>query len=142
MHWMIIRGKLSITKQTRSSLSKLILRKMSDEGKLEYPDGNYVFYKQRKGNESKPGIIFCSGYESNLNGNKAQYLDKYCIERDMSYLRFDYFGHTYSSGKLVEATLSHWKQNFIDVLDKLTTGKTVQLFLRLCTKSFVTIFNH
>uniref|UniRef100_A0A7M5WSR4 Peptidase S9 prolyl oligopeptidase catalytic domain-containing protein n=2 Tax=Clytia hemisphaerica TaxID=252671 RepID=A0A7M5WSR4_9CNID len=122
---MIIRRKLLLlTRQTRPSISKGIL-KMSTEGKMKYPDGNYVFYKQRKGIQSKPGIIFCSGYESNLNGNKAQYLDNYCNERSLSYMRFDYFGHAYSSGKLVEATLSQWKQNFIDVLDKLTTGPQI-----------------
>ena len=96
---------------------------MISEGKLEYPDGKFILYKQRKAiNFTKPGIIYLAGYGSNLNCKKAEHVDRYCLENGLSCLRFDYFGHTYSSGKLAEATLSIWKQNFLDVLDKLTTG--------------------
>ena len=75
---------------------RFISRKMSIEGKLEYPDGQFIFYKQRKGiNKSKPGVIFCSGYDSDIDGRKPQYLDKYCSDKGLSYLRFDYFGHNF-----------------------------------------------
>lgn len=96
---------------------------MSVDGKLEYPDGSFVFYKQRTVKEAlKPGIIFCSGYNSSLNGNKPTFLDNYCEKRNISYLRFDYIGHENSSGTIHDALLSTWKQNFLDVIDKLTSG--------------------
>ena len=104
-------------------------RKMSIDGKVNYDDGSFIFYKQRKVEGStKPGVIFCSGYNSNLNGNKAEFLDRYCEKNNLSYLRFDYIGHKYSSGTMHDALLSTWKQNFIDVMDKLTKGMKIMCF--------------
>ena len=66
--------------------------------------------------------MFCSGYGSDLNGNKAQFLEEYCIKNDLSYVRFDYMGHKFSSGNMKDLTISLCKKNTIDVLDKLTKG--------------------
>ncbi|XP_066916553.1 palmitoyl-protein thioesterase ABHD10, mitochondrial-like isoform X2 [Clytia hemisphaerica] len=96
------------------------------EGKLLSQDGSFIFYKQRKAiNLSKPGVVYLAGYGSDLNCKKAKHVDQYCAENGLSCLRFDYSGHTHSSGNLVDATLSLWKQNFLDILDKLTTGPQI-----------------
>lgn len=105
------------------SIRIIIQRNMSTEGKLDYPDGSYIYYKKRPAtSQGKPGIVFCSGYASNLNGNKAQFLDDYCERNGLGYVRFDYMGHQFSSGTLHDVTVSIWKQNTLDVIDQLTEG--------------------
>ena len=99
----------------------------SQDGKLELPNRSYLGFKKRNGSSSKPGIIFCAGFESSLNTTKAWYLDEYCEKNDVSYIRFDYIGHEFSSGNMDDFTVGLWKQNTLDVLDQLTEG--LQIFV-------------
>lgn len=115
---------------------------MSTEGKLTHPDGSYIFYKRRlAAKQGKPGIIFCSGYASNLNGNKARFLDDYCVNNGLAYIRFDYMGHEFSSGTLDDVTISLWKENTLNVLDQLTEGTLKkETFARDTFHDFVLFF--
>ena len=100
---------------------------MANEVKqLTLPDQSHIGYKQRSGDTSKPGIVFCSGFLSSLDGNKARYLDEYCERNNLSYLRFDYNGHAYSSGSMEDFSVGLWKDNTLNVLDQLTQGKREQ----------------
>lgn len=102
---------------------------MSTEGKLTYPNGSYVFYKKREATKQDlPGLIFCSGYASNLNGNKARFLDSYCEKNGLAFVRFDYMGHQFSSGTMDDVTISLWKENTLDIIDKLTKGEFFQKY--------------
>lgn len=90
------------------------------------PDGeNYIGYKQRLRDVNSPGVIFCSGFLSSLNATKACFLEDYCERNNLSYLRFDYFGHEFSSGSMDDFSITSWKKNTLDVLDNLTKGKSV-----------------
>ena len=109
------------------SMSKAIKKMI--EGRLSYPDGSYIFYKKRFGeNKEKPGVIFCLGYCSSLDSNKSRFVDEFCEMNRLSCLRFNYMGHEHSSGTIFEATLSSWKQNFLDVMDKLSEGNKCNVF--------------
>jgi len=98
---------------------------MSRKQQLHLPDGNFITYAQRKGDTNKPGIILCCGFLSSLNSNKAVFLDEYAAKHNLSYVRFDYIGHPESSGSMDDFSISLWKQNTLDVLDKLTTGPQI-----------------
>eukprot|EP00794_Sanderia_malayensis_P000350 gene350-983_t len=75
---------------------------------------------------AKPvGVIFCQGLMSNMDGLKAQFLEKYCRNRALNYVCFDYMGHGHSSGKFEDFTIGLWKRNTVDVLQKLTQGPQV-----------------
>lgn len=96
---------------------------MSTEGKLEYPDGSFISYMKKPATrQGKPGIVYCSGYIAKFNRKKAEYLDEYCAKNGLAYVRFDYMGHEFSSGTMEDSTISLWKENTLDVLDKLTEG--------------------
>lgn len=102
------------------------LRRMTSHvEKLLLPNGQHLAYKKRNGDTRKPGIIFCSGFLSSLNGNKACFLDKYAEKNNLSYVRFDYNGHELSSGSMDDFFVSLWKQNTIDILDNLTEGNQI-----------------
>jgi len=71
------------------------------------------------------GIIFCQGLMSNMNGIKAKFLDRFCRERGLKYICFDYMGHGQSSGKFESFTLSLWKENTLDILEKVAKGPQI-----------------
>ena len=72
-----------------------------------------------------PGVIFLTGFNSDMTGGKATTLEKYCNERGNTFLRFDYQGHGKSSGDFNNGTIGEWAADAIDVLDQLTTGPQV-----------------
>ena len=108
--------------------------KISTDGRFTLPNGSYIAYRKRCGSEQKPGLLFCSGLLSSLNGNKAIYLDKYCEKNNLSYVRFDYIGQEFSSGTMEDFTMSLWKQNTLDVLDHLTKGSSLAICTLVCCR--------
>ena len=72
-----------------------------------------------------PGVIFLTGFNSNMNGIKATALEQFCGERKQSFLRFDYSGHGESEGDFRDGTIGAWLQDAVDVLDRLTRGPQI-----------------
>ncbi len=69
------------------------------------------------------GVMFFQGLMSNMNGSKARYLERYCRERNLNYVCFDYNkGHGESSGRFEDFSIGLWKQNALSVLNQLTSG--------------------
>ena len=62
-----------------------IVRSMCEVGTLQLPNEKYIGYRKRHGQSSKPGILFCAGFLSNLNGTKKVDLDEYRERNDISY---------------------------------------------------------
>mgnify|MGYP000025273167 FL=1 len=90
---------------------------------LKTPYGNTIAYNQIKGN--KTGIVFLSGFGSDMQGKKALFIEKWAKKNDHSFLRFDYSGHGLSSGKLEKTCFSDWYRDSEFLIKKLTTGKQV-----------------
>ena len=78
---------------------------------IDTPHGNTIAYNQFIG--KKTGIVFLSGFKSDMKVNKALYLENWAKDNDHSFLRFDYSGHGESSGKIDKKTLeiSHYLAN-------------------------------
>lgn len=93
--------------------------------KLLLPDGDFIAYHKHDSKKNHPGIVFLGGFMSDMTGTKATSLEKFCIQNDYSFIRFDYFGHGKSSRKFTDCTIGVWKQNILDVLDNLTEGKQI-----------------
>jgi pimeloyl-ACP methyl ester carboxylesterase len=70
------------------------------------------------GGES-PTLVFMGGFKSDMTGSKAMALEAHCRARGRRFLRFDYTGHGQSSGTFVEGTIGSWKQDALDMLDRL-----------------------
>jgi pimeloyl-ACP methyl ester carboxylesterase len=69
-----------------------------------------------------PTVVFLGGYASDMTGTKASYLDEWCRARGHAFLRFDYQGHGQSSGRLVDGTISAWRDDALAVIGECTTG--------------------
>ena len=82
-----------------------------------------IAYKSSKG--KSPGIIFIHGLNSDMEGLKAKYVNKYAKKNNLSFVCFDCRGHGKSFGKFEDFTLSDWKEDLINIIDKLTKGRQI-----------------
>jgi pimeloyl-ACP methyl ester carboxylesterase len=79
-----------------------------------------AYHKISAKQTNKLGIIFLGGFNSDMNGTKAQNFAQYALEQDYDFIRFDYFGHGISSGKFEEGTIGQWLEDSLRVIDQLT----------------------
>lgn len=92
---------------------------------LRLTNEDFIAYHKLDGKKNNIGIIFLSGFMSDMSGIKATALHEFCQKNSYSYVRFDYFGHGKSSKKFTDCNIGTWKQNVLDVIDNLTTGKQI-----------------
>lgn len=85
--------------------------------------GAAIAYRKTAGRE--PGVIFLSGFMSDMSGGKAIFLEELCRRRGQAFLRFDYFGHGESSGAFTDGTIGRWAEDAVAVLDEVATGPQV-----------------
>lgn len=88
-------------------------------------DGTAIAYHHHKGNSEAPGIVFMSGFMSDMTGAKAMAVDAWCRQQDRSLLRFDYRGHGQSSGKFADGTIGLWADDAVFAIEELTSGPQV-----------------
>lgn len=72
-----------------------------------------------------PGVVFLSGFKSDMTGAKAAFLEESCRRRGQAFVRFDYQGHGFSSGKFEDGTIGRWKNDALAVIDTLTQGPQI-----------------
>jgi pimeloyl-ACP methyl ester carboxylesterase len=73
----------------------------------------------------QPGVLFCGGYTSDMNGTKALALAAHCRAQGRAYTRFDYRGHGASSGRFADGTIGDWCADALAVVDRVTTGPLI-----------------
>ena len=73
---------------------------------IDTPHGSKLSYNQITGKNF--GIVFLSGYGSDMQGKKVLFIEKWAKDNNHSFLRFDYSGHGQSSGNFGKGTLSKW----------------------------------
>ncbi|MEZ5834025.1 MAG: alpha/beta hydrolase [Dongiaceae bacterium] len=71
------------------------------------------------------GILFLSGFKSDMSGTKATFLDEFCEKRGLGYTRFDYSGHGLSSGRFEDGTIGRWKEDALAVIDQAADGPLI-----------------
>lgn len=91
--------------------------------RLQIGGGEWLAYRHTPG--KTPGVIFLTGYKSDMTGQKAVRLEEYCRGEGQAFVRFDYSGHGGSSGDFVDGTVGRWRDDTVRVLDELTEGPQV-----------------
>ncbi len=85
-----------------------------------------IAYKKFDGKSlNRPGVIFLGGLASDMEGTKANYLEKLCQYQNNSFIKFDYSGHGKSDGIFTEESVLSWAEDALSVLDNLTNGKQI-----------------
>jgi pimeloyl-ACP methyl ester carboxylesterase len=82
-----------------------------------------IAYHRRAG--KAPGVLFITGFMSDMAGSKATALDAFCAARGQAFVRFDYRGHGQSDGVFEDADIGTWLADALDVFDSLTEGPQV-----------------
>ena len=82
-----------------------------------------IAYKRIKG--KSPGIVFIHGLNSDIEGKKAIFIEKYAKKNKLSFIRFDCRGHGKSSGNFEDFTIYDWKKDLFDIIDNLTKGPQI-----------------
>ena len=72
-----------------------------------------------------PGVIFLSGFKSDMSGSKATALAEFCRARGQAFLCFDYFAHGETGGDFAEGTIGRWRDDAIAALDQLSEGPQI-----------------
>lgn len=86
-------------------------------------DGARLAYHHLPGNA--PGVLFCPGFHSDMQGEKALALEAWCRDCGRQFTRFDYFGHGQSDGSAEQGRIGRWAGDVVRVLDEVTTGPQV-----------------
>ncbi|MBL4618383.1 MAG: alpha/beta hydrolase [Robiginitomaculum sp.] len=98
---------------------------MEEVLKHKTASGETICYSVTSG--LRPTVVWLGGFRSDMNGSKAQFVDKWARENGRSFIRFDYFGHGQSSGNFKDGTISKWLEDALEVIDHLTSGSLVLL---------------
>ncbi len=92
---------------------------------LTLADRNLAYQRQSGDTERKVGVLFLSGYASDMAGSKASFLAARCAAHGVPFLRFDYRGCGQSSGRFEDGTIGAWAADALEVFDRLTTGPQI-----------------
>ena len=94
-----------------------------ESGRLDRGDGVTLAWRRRTGRA--PGVVFLSGFNSDMMGTKAEDLSAFCAARGQAFLRFDYSGHGASGGRFTDGTIGGWAADAASVLSALTEGPQI-----------------
>ena len=72
-----------------------------------------------------PGLVWLSGYRSDMDSTKATALDAEARRRGLALLRFDYSGHGRSEGRLEDGTVSRWLEEVLALVRSETEGPQI-----------------
>jgi pimeloyl-ACP methyl ester carboxylesterase len=96
---------------------------METTGHLDRGDGIKLAWSKLAG--SGPTIVFLPGFRSDMNGDKATALARFCATRHQAMLRFDYSGHGASDGRFEDGTIGVWARDALAAIDLLTEGELI-----------------
>jgi pimeloyl-ACP methyl ester carboxylesterase len=96
---------------------------MDQSGRLDCRGGVELAWARLPGHA--PTVVFLPGFRSDMNGEKATHLARFCAERGQAVLRFDYSGHGASSGRFQDGTIGSWAKDALAVIDRLAEGALV-----------------
>ncbi len=94
---------------------------------LACPEGGHIAYRRlvARPGDRRPGVVFLTGFASDMSGGKASALAAWAAARGQGMLRFDYFGHGQSSGDFRDGTIGRWTEDALAVIDRLTAGPQI-----------------
>lgn len=81
----------------------------------------YQYYKGK----SKIGFTFFGGFNSDMEGSKAQYILQWCKKNKYECTLFDYSGHGKSSEKFVNTSLKEWIEDALEILNKVPSNPQI-----------------
>jgi len=81
--------------------------------------------REGKSPGSAPGIFWLGGFKSDMQGTKAEALDRWAQAQGRACLRFDYSGHGESGGDFTAGTIGRWLTESLAVYRRFAHGPQV-----------------
>eukprot|EP00903_Cladosiphon_okamuranus_P002489 g2487.t1 len=78
-----------------------------------------------KSSGKSPGLMWLSGFKSDMSGSKAKALADFAENRGQDVVRFDYSAHGLSGGEFEDACVSDWQAEAETVFDRFCAADTV-----------------
>lgn len=72
-----------------------------------------------------PGVLYLGGFQSSMDGEKAQFLVSECLKRGQQVTCFDYRGHGETGGDMAGLGIASWRDDAVAVLDKVCKGPQI-----------------
>ena len=94
-----------------------------ERGRIDNGCGTELAWQRLAGRG--PSVVFLPGYRSDMTGDKAQALTRFCHDSGSALLLFDYSGHGASGGQFTDGTIGQWTADALAVIDRLTEGPLV-----------------
>lgn len=85
--------------------------------------GTAIAYRRTRG--QGPGLLFLSGFRSDMTGVKALALEGWAIAHGHGFVRFDYHAHGASGGDWADGSIGRWYADALAVLDHVTDGPQI-----------------
>ncbi|NKD55290.1 MULTISPECIES: alpha/beta fold hydrolase [unclassified Haematospirillum] len=91
------------------------------------PGGRFLAFRSltQTNPNATTGVVFLHGLMSDMEGDKALYMEQRCRMQGRAFIRFDQMGHGASSGRFDEGTIGAWVEDTLAVLDTLTEGPQI-----------------
>ena len=90
------------------------------------PEARRIAFRRRDSDgDGRAGLVWLSGFKSDMGSTKAQALDEHCEATDRALVRFDYSGHGASGGKFEDGTITRWLEESLAVIRAATTGPQI-----------------
>lgn len=96
--------------------------------RLDGPDGEAIAYlaeRRTSPSFSSSGLMWLGGFNSTMDGTKANALALWAKRHGRECVRFDYSGHGASSGRLEDGTITKWLAQSAAVFDEITAGPQI-----------------
>jgi pimeloyl-ACP methyl ester carboxylesterase len=84
-----------------------------------------IAYLRHEGAPGKPGVFWLHGFNSRMTSQKAESVARWCGERGLSCLRFDYSGHGESSGTPADGVIGDWLEEAAELFARYTSGPQI-----------------
>ena len=95
----------------------------------------YLFAKKK----SDITIVFFHGFMSDMVGKKPNAIQKFCREKNINFLKFEYSGHGKSTGKFLEGNISKWTKEAEELIKSKTKNNKKLIFIGSSMGSWIAL---
>lgn len=89
------------------------------------PQNRKLAYRKLEGAKDRPGLVWLSGFKSDMQGSKVLALEAWAKSQNLNFLAFDYSGHGLSEGAFEDGTIGQWHEDTLAAIDALTEGPQI-----------------
>jgi len=95
----------------------------------------YLFNKKN----SQFTVVFFHGFMSNMIGAKPTAIQRFCREKKLNFLKFEYSGHGRSLGKFTEGNISRWTNDAKQLIKSKVSRKANLIFVGSSMGSWIAL---